>query len=80
MGGREDGRERQEEGERTTAWPTSSRFLGPIWGIWSTKHFFECGGLLATVARELFSNNLTHLHLRSFDLFRAPAGFCWTVR
>ena len=86
--GREDGRERQEEGgtaEQHGLGPNLAQHPGgAIGGFGQNFHqlsiFLKCGGLVAMVAHELFSNYLTHPLFRSVDLFRAPAGFCWTVR
>ena len=78
-----EGGRRKEEGGLTTAWPTFLG-IGPLGDIWikfsSTKHFLKCGGLVVAVACELFLNDLTNPIFRWFDFFRAPAGFCWTVR
>ena len=72
--GKEDGREKQEEGE--TDGPLPCLFRGGFGGMWtifsSTKHFFKCGELVATVARELFSIYLTHPLLRRSIFFALP--------
>jgi hypothetical protein len=79
-------RGKKEEGGHTTAWSDLAYWTGS-WGVGGfgrnfhqLSNFLKCGGLVATLARELFSIYLTHPLLRSFNYFRAPAGFCWTVR